>query len=140
MNNTHGRIKQLSIFLENKTGRINTVTSVLAANGVNLLAFSLAESSDFGILRLLVSDSDLAVKVLKDNHVAVKITDVVGLKCANVPGALDKILSYLAEEGVFIEYMYAFADGDISHIVIRPTNVDKCIEILEAHNELRMEL
>lgn len=81
-------IKQLSVFLENKTGRINDVVRTLGQYGINMHAFSMAESADFGILRLIVSDVDKAVEVLRERDFAVMSTDVVCLSCANVPGAL----------------------------------------------------
>ena len=116
--------KQLSIFLENKSGRLTEVTEVLAKENI-------AENADFGILRGIVSDPDRAYKALKDNHFAVNVTDVVGISCPNVPGALAKVLGYLSAEGVFIEYMYSFANNNIANVVIRPSNLDKCIEVLK---------
>ncbi|NDW09256.1 ACT domain-containing protein [Dysgonomonas sp. 520] len=127
-------IRQLSVFIENKTGRINDVTRILAANGVNMTAFSLAESSDFGILRMIISDVDLAVRVLKDAHFGVSVTDVVCFACDNTPGSLSKILEYLAKEDVFIEYMYAFSQGESANVVIRPTDVNRCVEILKKYD------
>ncbi len=124
-------IQQLSIFLENKAGRLNDVAALLGKAGVNMTAFSLADNSDFGILRGIVSDPDRAYKALKDNHFAVNVTDVVGISCPNVPGALAKVLGYLSEEGVFIEYMYSFANNHIANVVIRPSNLEKCIEVLK---------
>ena len=89
-------IKQLSVFLENKTGRINDVVRTLGQNGINMHAFSMAETADFGILRLIVSDVDKAVEVLRQQDFAVMSTDVVCLSCENVPGSLAVILEYLA--------------------------------------------
>lgn len=126
-------IKQLSVFLENKTGRINEVTRILAKNNVNLQAFSLAESADFGILRMIVSDVELAKKILRDEHFAVSLTDVVCFNCPNTPGALATVLDYLSGENVFIEYMYAFSQIDTASVVIRPTDTAKCIEILNKY-------
>lgn len=83
--------KQLSIFLENKSGRLTEVTEVLAKEGVNLSALCIAENADFGILRGIVSEPDKAYKVLKDNHFAVNVTDVVGISCPNIPGSLAKV-------------------------------------------------
>ena len=123
--------KQLSIFLENKSGRLTEVTEVLAKENINLSALCIAENADFGILRGIVSDPDKAYKALKDNHFAVNITDVVGISCPNVPGTLAKVLGYLSAEGVFIEYMYSFANNNIANVVIRPSNLDKCIEVLK---------
>lgn len=123
-------IKQLSVFIENKTGRINDVTHILGNNGINMTAFSLAENADFGILRMIVSDVDKAVKVLKEAHFGISVTDVICFNCPNKPGALATVLEYLAKENIFIEYMYAFSEGNTASVVIRPTDIDKCVEIL----------
>ena len=109
--------KQLSIFLENKSGRLTEVTEVLA-------------KADFGILRGIVSDPDKAYKALKDNHFAVNVTEVVGINCPNVPGALAKVLQYLSNEGVFIEYMYSFANNNSANVIIRPNDMENCIRVL----------
>ncbi|MDR0892213.1 MAG: amino acid-binding protein [Mediterranea sp.] len=129
--------KQLSIFLENKSGRLTEVTEVLGRENINLSALCIAENADFGILRGIVSEPDRAYQVLKENHFAVNITDVVGISCPNVPGALAKVLGYLSAEGVFIEYMYSFANNGIANVVIRPSNLEKCIEVLK---EKKVEL
>ena len=123
--------KQLSIFLENKSGRLTEVTEVLAKENINLSALCIAENADFGILRGIVSEPDKAYKVLKENHFAVNITDVVGISCPNVPGALAKVLEYLSAAGVFIEYMYFFANNNIANVIIRPNNMDKCLNVLK---------
>ncbi|WP_071146489.1 amino acid-binding protein [Bacteroides ihuae] len=122
--------KQLSIFLENKQGRLTEVTKVLGEKGINLSALCIAENADFGILRGIVSDPDKAYKILKDNHFAVSITDVVGINCPNIPGALAKVLDYLSESGVFIEYMYSFANNGSANVIIRPNDMANCIRIL----------
>ena len=123
-------IKQLSVFLENKTGRINEVTKILGTNGINMKAFSMAETADFGILRLIVSEVDKAVQVLRDASFAVMLTDVVYMHCPNEAGALAGILDRLAHGEVSIEYMYAFAEGDMAHIVVRPTDIELCEKAL----------
>jgi len=123
-------IKQLSVFIENKTGRINDVTHILGNNGINMTAFSLAENTDFGILRMIVSDVELAVKVLKEAHFGVSVTDVVCFNCPNKPGSLATVLEYLAKENIFIEYMYAFSEEETASVVIRPTDIERCVEIL----------
>ena len=122
--------KQLSIFLENKSGRLTEVTEVLAKEGINLSALRIAENADFGILRGIVSDPDKAYKALKDNHFAVNVTEVVGINCPNVPGALAKVLQYLSNEGVFIEYMYSFANNNSANVIIRPNDMENCIRVL----------
>ena len=124
------KTKQLSIFLENKSGRLTEVTEALGAAGINLSAMSNADNSDFGILRCIVSDPDKAYQVLKDQHFAVKITDVIGFVCPNVHGSLAVVLKHLSDNGVFIEYMYSFANGNVATVVIRPTDLDACEKIL----------
>lgn len=124
-------IKQLSIFLENKTGRINEVTKILGKNGINMHAFSMAETTDFGILRLIVNEVEKAVEVLHNADFAVMLTDVVCISCPNVAGSLSVILEKLAENDIFIEYMYAFAEGDKANVVIRPNNITECCKVLE---------
>ena len=114
--------KQLSIFLENKSGRLTEVTEVLAKEGVNLSALCIAENADFGILRGIVSEPD--------NHFAVNVTDVVGISCPNIPGSLSKVLRFLSDEGVFIEYMYSFANGNTANVIIRPNDMENCIRVL----------
>ena len=123
-------IKQLSIFLENRTGRINEVAKILAENGVNMQAFSMAETADFGLLRLIVPDVDKAVEVLRAASFAVMVTDVLCISCPNVPGALSAVLEKLASNDIFIEYMYAFSDGDSANVIIRPTDVEAATKVL----------
>ena len=127
-------IKQLSVFLENKTGRINEVAKILGANGINMKAFSMAETADFGILRLMVSEVDKAVEVLRDASFAVMLTDVVCLNVPNVAGALSNILETLASNDIFIEYMYAFSEGEAANVVIRPTDIARCVSVLTSCN------
>ena len=123
-------IKQLSIFLENRTGRINEVAKILAENGINMQAFSMAETADFGLLRLIVPDVDKAVEVLRAASFAVMVTDVLCITCPNVPGSLSSVLEKLALNDIFIEYMYAFSDGDSANVIIRPTNVEAALKVL----------
>lgn len=124
-------IRQLSIFLENRTGRINEVARILADNGINMQAFSMAETADFGLLRLIVPDVDKAVDVLRAADIAVMVTDVLCVNSPNVPGALSAILEKLASNNIFIEYMYAFSDGESANVIIRPDNVEAAVEILK---------
>ena len=131
---SEGKSKRVIDNRENKTGRINDVTKTLAKYDINMHAFSMAESTDFGILRLIVSDVEKAVEVLRAENFAVMLTDVVCISCPNVAGSLAKVLDYLAAENIFIEYMYAFAQGDTAHVVIRPSNVERCVEILNKFN------
>lgn len=127
-------VKQLSVFLENKTGRINEVVRALGQNDINMHAFSMAETADFGILRLIVSDVDKAVEVLRAKDFAVMSTDVVCINCANVPGSLASVLENLAKEEIFIDYMYAFAQKDSANIVLKVNDMDHCLQVLKAQN------
>lgn len=129
--------KQLSIFLENKSGRLTEVTDILGDADINLSAMSIADNSDFGILRCIVSDPEKAYAVLKENHFAVKITDVIGFQCPNTSGSLARVLRHLSSKGVFIEYMYSFANGNYATVVIRPTDLQECDRIL---SEMKVEL
>ncbi len=124
--------KQLSVFLENKSGRLTEVTEVLGKAGINLSALSIADNSDFGILRCIVSDPDKGYKALKEASFTVKITDVIGFSCPNSPGSLAVVLKSLSEAGVFIEYMYSFSNGDGANVVIRPSDLSLCEQILQS--------
>lgn len=128
-------IKQLSIFLENRSGRINEVAKIMSQNNINMRAFSMAETSDFGILRLIVSETDKAEECLRAANFAVMLTDVVCVECPNVSGSLSDVLDRLTEHGIFIEYMYAFAEGPVANVVIRPTDVALCEQILSQKAE-----
>ncbi|MDR2469294.1 MAG: amino acid-binding protein [Tannerella sp.] len=123
-------IKQLSIFLENKRGRFTEVAKLLGKENINMTAFTVSENSDFGILRLIVSETERALDVLRTHKYAVTEADVLCLRCPNQPGALGKAMNYITEAGIFIEYMYAFAEGESAHVIIRPDNLEKCSKVL----------
>jgi hypothetical protein len=127
-------IKQLSVFLENKSGRLHEVSTLLGQEGINMSAFSVADTSEFGILRLIVSDHEKALKVLRENSFSVSLTDVVCLNCPNQPGALARALQILSENEVAIEYLYAFSVGDSANVVLKPDDLSKCIAVLTAHS------
>ncbi len=127
-------VKQVSVFLENKSGRLNEVTQILGDAGLNMSAFTIADTSDFGILRVIVSEPEKAKDLLKKNNFAVQITDVILVKTPNKAGGLAKMLNVLNAGNVFIEYMYAFSHSDeTAVIVLRPTNLKKCYDILQNH-------
>ena len=128
--------KQVSVFLENKSGRLSEVTEILGNAGINISAFTIADTSDFGILRLIVSDHDKACEVLKQNAFSVQATDVLLAKAPNKPGSLMRLLKIITEGGSFVEYMYAFSmDNDAAIIVIRPTDIQKCLKIIQEHKD-----
>ncbi|HNX54689.1 MAG TPA: ACT domain-containing protein [Prolixibacteraceae bacterium] len=127
-------IKQLSVFLENKTGRLNEVTQLLGNAGINMSAFSVADTSEFGILRVIVTEPEKALLILKEADFSARLTDVVCLNSPNEPGALARALNILATENVVIEYLYAYSmDETSANIVLKPDNIEKCIEVFHAH-------
>ncbi|MBR6240197.1 MAG: amino acid-binding protein [Lentisphaeria bacterium] len=105
------KLKQISLFVENKPGTVNEALKLLAANGINISTLSLSDTKFFGVLRLLVRDWEKARDILEANHLAVKITDVVAIEVDHAAGSLTKVLEVLDRHQVNIEYLYAFAAG-----------------------------
>lgn len=101
-------IKQLTVFVQNSKGTIVSVTDTLAKNNINLRALSIAETEDFGILRLIVNDTDLAKKILEENGNLIKTIDVIGVKIGDEPGKLTSALAVLDKASINVEYLYAF--------------------------------
>lgn len=128
-------LKQISIFLENRAGRLADVTTLLGNNDVNIRALALADTSDFGILRLLVDKPDKAYKMLQDNGFAATETEVIAVEIPDRPGGLASVLEPLQKVGINVEYMYAFLEKatDKAIVVFRFEDVSKAIEILQAN-------
>ena len=126
------KVEQVSVFLENKSGRLAEVTGVLAGAGVNIRTLSLADTADFGILRLIVDRTDRANKVLKETGFTVAKTEVIALEVPDAPGGLARILSILDSAGVNVEYMYAFArqTADKAIVIFRFDELDRAIQVL----------
>jgi hypothetical protein len=127
-------LKQLSVFIENKPGRLADVTGCLARAGVNIHALCIADTTDFGILRLIVNDAELAKNVLKEYGLTVKTTKVLAAALTHKPGSLAGVLRGLDEAGVSIEYMYAFTSRDAAYdamVVICLADHDKAMEKIE---------
>lgn len=127
------KVEQISIFLENKSGRLAEVTTILAQAGINIRALSLADTTDFGILRLIVNDMQKAQQVLKDNGFTVGKTEVIGVEVSDKPGGLAHILNIMKDQGINVEYMYAFVQksGSNAIIIFRFDEIDKAIEALQ---------
>ncbi|MEG6520484.1 ACT domain-containing protein [Desulfotomaculum sp. 1211_IL3151] len=127
------RVQQISIFLENKKGRLANVSEVLGNNGINIRALSIADTTDFGILRLIVNKPELAYQVLKEGGFTVSSTDVIAVEVTDQPGGLSQILRYLEKAEINIEYLYAFVTQNSSAalIVFRVEQVDEAIHVLE---------
>lgn len=125
-------LQQISIFLENKSGRLAEVTSLLGKAGVNIRALTLADTADFGILRLIVNNNDLAEKVLKENGFTVGKTDVVAIEVSDQPGGLAAVLHILGREGINVEYMYAFVEksGGNAVVIFRFDDPERAIGFL----------
>ncbi|MBD3375477.1 acetolactate synthase [candidate division KSB1 bacterium] len=130
-------IKQLSIFLENKSGRLTEVTEALAGQDININALSIADTTDFGILRLIVNQPDKAVDILKERGFSVNLTTVICLIVPHQPGGLAKALRILSDNGIGIEYLYAYEFGDRASVILRTEEPEKAIETLQDH---KMEL
>ena len=126
------KVEQISIFIENKSGRLAEVTQVLGEAGVNIRALSLADTSDFGILRLIVDRTDQAKTVLKDRGFTVNKTEVVAVEVPDRPLGLCGILQVLDRGGVNVEYMYAFVErcGENAVIIFRFDNPEEAISVL----------
>lgn len=130
------KVEQISIFIENKSGRLAEVTRILGEAKVNIRALSLADTSDFGILRLIVDDTDQALQVLKKHSFTVNKTQVIGVEVPDQPGGLCSILEILDQNNVNVEYMYAFVErsGGNAVIIFRFDNVDDAIKVLNDNN------
>lgn len=111
-------IKQLTVFVQNSKGTIVSVTDTLAKNNINLRALSIAETEDFGILRLIVNDTDLAKKILEENGNLIKTIDVIGVKIGDEPGKLTSALAVLDKASINVEYLYAFMSRTEKHAYV----------------------
>lgn len=130
-------IKQLSVFVENKQGALAKIISLLSGNGINMRAVSIADTQDFGILRIIVNDIEKATEVLKENNVIVRVNNVIGVELEDKPGALSKVLGLLTEGGVNVEYMYAFVtpgNRESAYLVLRASINEKAEKILSESN------
>ena len=127
------RAEQISVFLENKAGRLAEVTAILAEAGVNIRALAVADTSDFGVLRLIVDDNIKAVEALKNHGFTVGKTDVVAVEVEDRPGGLHRILDILYKADINVEYMYAFVQhsGKNAVMIFRIDNVAEAVKILQ---------
>ena len=126
-------IKQLTVFVENKQGTVVSITDTLSKHNINLRALSIAETQDFGILRLIVNDEESAEKILKEEGYLIKITDVVGVKIGDQPGKLSTALDVLDKADINMEYLYAFMARTEKHayVVLRVADNAQAEKVLE---------
>ena len=130
-------IKQVSVFAENKPGRLAAVTEKLYERGINIRAFTIAEAGDFGIIRMVVDKTEEAYRILKEAGFTVSLTDVLGVEVKDEPGGLYRIAKALGDENINVEYVYAFTSGgDKALIILRVDNIEKAIEVLEREDVL----
>ena len=127
-------VSQLSVFLENKTGYLNQVLAVLAKYNINIIALTVADTSDFGILRAIVSDPGKALEVLRAEQFSVSIHDILSIEMDAAPGTMSRILDLFTAADICIEYVYAFSFGSKSILILRTDNRDKSVEIIKANN------
>ncbi|MCJ8500499.1 ACT domain-containing protein [Desulfatitalea alkaliphila] len=129
------QVEQISVFLENKSGRLSEVTGILAEAGVNIQALALADTSDFGVLRLIVDDNEKAANALKDNGLTVGRTEVVAVEVEDRPGGLHRLLEILKDTDINVEYMYAYVHHTGKHAVMifRFDNSEAAIKVLTAN-------
>ena len=124
-------IKQLSVFLENREGRLDEVLNTLGTNGVNIVALSLADTADYGMLRMIVSDPQKGKAVLKEAGITSMLTDVVALRVPHAAGSLSKAMHEIVQAGINVEYMYAFANGADASAVLKSDNPEKVVAVLK---------
>jgi hypothetical protein len=126
------KVEQISIFLENKPGALESVMRLLKDADINIRSLSLADTSDFGILRLIVNDTNKALRVLNDNGLRVSRTSVVAVEVPDRPGGLHSILAVLAQHGINVEYLYAFIEksGENAVIIFRFDSPDDAVDVL----------
>lgn len=128
------KVDQIAIFLENKSGRLAAITKVLSDNDINIRALSVADTADFGILRLIVDDTDKATRALKDEGFTVGKAVVIAVEVADRPGGLARVLAVLHEANINVEYMYAFVEKSSENAVLifRFDDPDTAITVLQS--------
>ena len=129
-------IKQISVFVVNKSGRLSDILNEIGKNGIDISALSIADTNDFGIVRMIVNDPDKAAEILKSNNLVVKVTDVIALAVADKPGGLAGEIEKLKNAGISIEYMYAFIGKSDKGalVIVRVENPEKALEVLKDEN------
>lgn len=129
-------IKQISVFLENKSGRLIRVAQALGENKINIRGLSIADTSDFGILRMIVDQPDKAIEVLKGSGIMATVTEVIAMEVPDTPGGLAEVLTYMEEAGINIEYLYSFIEKPTTNAIImmRVERINDALEVLKKNN------
>ena len=130
------KIKQLSIFIENQPGRLYKALEILAQENINIRALALADTSEFGILRLVVNSPENGKEILEKNNFIVKLTDIIGVELDDSPGGLTKVLKILKDENIDLEYLYAFTHDQTSKaiLLLHANDLDNMINVLDSNN------
>ena len=126
-------LKQLSIFLENKSGRLTEVLETLGKEDINVIALSIADTSEYGILRLIVSDTEKAYRLLKEQDLSVNLTEVLSVKTSTRAGSFARVLRILSDENISIEYMYAFSVEGKAILVMRTEDKERAANAIRKH-------
>ena len=124
-------IKQISVFLENKSGRLAEVLGILGQENIKIYALTIADTSEYGILRLIVSDFNRAVNALKEKKFTSNITEVLAVSVPSQAGSFAKVLKAFADEAISIEYMYAFKWGTNATLILRPENIESALNLID---------
>jgi hypothetical protein len=129
-------VKQISVFLENKKGRLAEVTKTLSHEKINIRALSLADTADFGVLRIIVDNPERAVSVLKSHGFVAQVTEVIAIEVEDRPGGLSRILEVLDQDNVNVEYMYAYVEKsrDNAIVICRIDDRERALQILEKND------
>ncbi|MCR4764061.1 MAG: amino acid-binding protein [Lachnospiraceae bacterium] len=124
-------VKQLSVFLENREGRLEEALKILKDNEINIISLSLADTSDFGLLRLIVSDPDKAKQVLKEGHFSSQVGDIIAIRISHAVGSLSQVLGSVTEADINIEYMYTLSVGiEGASLALKTSDLEKTIEVI----------
>lgn len=126
-------IKQISVFMENRPGRLAEITKVLSDNGIDMRAINIADTTDYGILRMIVNDEVKAEKVLRENNMTASVTDVIAISIPDTVGAFSTVINLLKDKDISIEYIYSFIGEKSSKavIVIKTNKLDESLEVLK---------
>lgn len=123
-------IKQVTVFLQNETGRLEELTDTFGNNDINISAISIAEAAEFGVVRMIVSDYEKAVNVLKERSFSVNVVDVVCIEIPDTAGSLYNILKKLASAGINVAYMYGYSDSGVARMIMKVSDPDRALDIL----------
>jgi hypothetical protein len=126
-------LRQISVFLENKTGRLTEVLETLGKENINIIALSIADTSEYGILRLILSNPEKAVELLKEKSFTVNVTEVLSVKTPSEAGSFARVLRIFSDEGISIEYMYAFSTENKSILILKTEDTGKALETIAKH-------